>query len=74
MHLSFLPKPPPPDLTWLRSFTIHLLTLAPKLDTDTALAFARHAFDAMFLLAPTEAAEIWDETMTSRIVSWRSLH
>jgi len=74
MHLSFLPKPPPPDPRWLRSFALHLLRLAPKLDTATAMTFAFHAFDAMFLLAPGEAAEIWDETMTSRIVSWRSLH
>jgi hypothetical protein len=74
MHLSFLPKPPPPDAGWLRHFTLHLLRLAPKLDTETAMAFAPHAFDAMFLLPPREAAEIWDETMTSRIVSWRSLH
>jgi len=74
MHLSFLPKPPPPDPGWLRGFTLHLLQLAPKLDIDTAMTFARHAFDAMFLLPPCEAAEIWDETMTCRIVSWRSLH
>ncbi len=74
MHLAFLPSPPQPDPGWMRRFTVHLLTLAPKLDAATAMAFAAHAFDAMFLLAPTEAAEIWDETMSSRIVSWRGLH
>ena len=35
MHLSFLPKPPPPDAGWLRHFTLHLLRLAPKLDISS---------------------------------------
>jgi hypothetical protein len=42
----------------------------PQPDPNWMRGFTLH----LLRLAPTEAAEIWDETMSSRTVNWRDLH
>ena len=72
-YLRLIPDMPPQDPVWLGSFVQQISRHRPKLQPEAAKQHAAHAFSAMFLLHPTEAAALWDETMTARIPSWSTL-
>jgi hypothetical protein len=72
-NLRLIPDVPRHNPEWLCSFVQQLARHRPKLNREAAMQHAAHAFSAMFLLDPTEAAELWDETMTARSPSWSAL-
>ena len=67
----WIPEAPTPDGAWMRSFTGHLIARRPELPLFSARQMAPQAFEAMFLLAPLEAAELWDERMLATSPGWR---
>ena len=69
----WIPEAPTSDGAWMRSFTGHLLARRPELPLFSARQMAPQAFEAMFLLAPDEAAELWDERMLATNRAWRGL-
>jgi hypothetical protein len=71
--LPLVPAAPAPDGVWLRQFTESLLERRPGLPRFTACELGLQAFQAMYLLTPQEAAELWDEHMIATNLAWRRL-
>jgi hypothetical protein len=71
--LPLLPPTPAPDAEWLRQFTAHLLQKRPGLPRFSARLLALQAFQAMHLLTPYEACELWDQRMIATNPGWRRL-
>ena len=69
-QLRLIPEVPAQDPEWMLAFMCHMVERRPKLQRDMLMHHSAHAFSAMFLLDPIEAASLWDETMTARIPSW----
>jgi hypothetical protein len=71
--LPLLSTAPAPDAQWLRQFTRHLLFKRPALPRFSARQLALQAFEAMYLLTPYEACELWDQRMLATNSSWRRM-
>ena len=69
----WIPEAPAPDGAWMRRFTEHLLAKRPDLPLFSARHMAPQAFEAMHLLGPAEAAELWDQRMLATNPAWRRL-
>jgi hypothetical protein len=68
-----IPQVPERDPQWLGGFVRQLMRMRPKLGRESAVHHSLHAFNAMFLLSPIEAAQLWDETMSAQLPSWAKL-
>jgi hypothetical protein len=69
----WMPEAPAPDAEWLRQFTLHLRTKRPGVPMFSARQLALQAHQAMHLLTPYEASELWDEHMLATNASWRRM-
>lgn len=63
-----LSKPPQlPDADWLQAFTISLQARRPQLSNTAATAHALLAHPFTWLLDASEAAELWECALSSRV-------
>lgn len=68
-----LSKPPPiPDVHWLQAFCECLQARSPQLSDGAALSHALLAHSFTWLLDASEAAELWECALSTRVPQWKT--